>query len=495
MCRFVLCAAAALLTLGFAVAPALADDSDPCRNSTSEDRVAACSRLIQRKPTDSGAFYNRGLGYFRNKEYDRAIVDLDQAIKRDPKFATAYFSRGSVYLAEHEYDRAIADYDQGISVDANFAAVGYLNRGGVYNAKHEYDRAITEFDRAIKVAPKFAVAYFDRGMAYGYKGEHDRAIDDYEQAIRLDPNLAVAYFCRGEAYYDKREYDRAIADFDQAIRLNPKFAYWYNTRGLAYDGKGEYSRAITEYDEALRLDPNNALALRNRTRAQAALAAQPARVPTAATPQQISPAITAERRVALVIGNSDYRSATFLPNPRRDANAIADALRQTGFQTVQLATDIDRDGMVKALRTFREEADRADWALVYFAGHGIEINRANYLIPVDAKLADERDINDETVSYEAVLNAVGGAKALRILVLDACRVNPFKERMRPRARVQMELPMMGFAALNPCYKRISTKYDYYGNIILCQNQSLKYYAMKRLLIPCSAPNREFLASD
>jgi uncharacterized caspase-like protein len=130
------------------------------------------------------------------------------------------------------------------------------------------------------------------------------------------------------------------------------------------------------------------------------------------------------------MGNSDYRSVAVLPNPRRDARAVADALRQTGFQTVELAVDLDRDSMVKALRLFRDQADNADWALVYFAGHGIEINRVNYLIPTDARLADDRDVQAETVSFEDLMRAVGGARALRLVVLDACRNNPFRERMR-----------------------------------------------------------------
>jgi hypothetical protein len=136
------------------------------------------------------------------------------------------------------------------------------------------------------------------------------------------------------------------------------------------------------------------------------------------------------QRVALVIGNSEYRSAPVLPNPRRDAGAVADALRLAGFQAVELATDLDRDGMMKALRAFRDRADKADWAVVYFAGHGIEIERVNYLIPVDARLRDDRDVKAETVSYEELLSAAGGARALRVIVLDACRNNPFKDRMR-----------------------------------------------------------------
>ena len=131
-----------------------------------------------------------------------------------------------------------------------------------------------------------------------------------------------------------------------------------------------------------------------------------------------------------MIGNSEYRSAAFLPNPRRDAKAVADALRQTGFQAVEFAMDLDRDAMVKALHSFRDQADRADWALIYFAGHGIEIDRVNYLIPVDTRLVDDRDVKAETVSYEELLQTIGGARMLRLVVLDACRINPFKDSMR-----------------------------------------------------------------
>jgi hypothetical protein len=146
--------------------------------------------------------------------------------------------------------------------------------------------------------------------------------------------------------------------------------------------------------------------------------------------------VHAEKRIALVIGNSDYRSVAFLPNPRRDAKAVADTLREIGFDEVKLEMDLGRDAMVRALRVFREEADKADWAMIYFAGHGIEINRVNYLVPTDARLLDDRDVTTETVSYEELLATVGGAKALRLIVLDACRNNPFKDRMRRMAVVR-----------------------------------------------------------
>jgi hypothetical protein len=306
----------------------------------------------------------------------------------------------------------------------------YGKRGIAYHRKGEHDLAIADFARAIRLDPKNAVNYNNRGFAYSRKGEYERAIADLDQAVRLDPKLADAYDNRGEAYNGKGEYDLAIADFDQAIRLDPKLASAYNNRGNAYNHKGEYDRAIVDYDQALRLKPDLADGHQNRERAQVALATrrEPAK-PAAAIPQPAPVPAAPQRRVALVIGNSAYRAVAALPNPRRDAEAVADALRQTGFQTVELAVDLDHDGIVKALRAFRAQADKADWALVYFAGHGIEINRVNYLIPVDATLVDDRDVKTETVSYEELLSAIDGARALRLVVLDACRVNPFKERM------------------------------------------------------------------
>jgi tetratricopeptide (TPR) repeat protein len=306
----------------------------------------------------------------------------------------------------------------------------YGKRGIAYHLKGEYDLAISDFAQAIRLDPKNAVHYNNRGFTYSRKSQYERAIADLDQAIRLDPKLANAYDNRGEAHNRRGEYDRAIADFDQAIRLDPKLASAYNNRGNVHNYRGEYDLALADFEQVLRLKPDLADARENRERAQLAVAArrEPSK-PVAAVPQPAPPRAAPQHRVALIIGNSAYRAVAALPNPRRDAEAVADALRQTGFQTVQLAVDLDRDGMVKALRAFRAQADKADWALVYFAGHGIEINGVNYLIPVDATLVDDRDVKTETVSYEELLSAADGARVLRLVVLDACRINPFKERM------------------------------------------------------------------
>lgn len=137
-----------------------------------------------------------------------------------------------------------------------------------------------------------------------------------------------------------------------------------------------------------------------------------------------------ERRVALVIGNSAYRSAPVLPNPARDAASVAQALRTVGFQSVTLVNDVTREKAAEALREFAKEADKSDWALIYYAGHGIEIGGVNYIIPVDAKLASDRDVPLETIGLEQAMSAAEGAKKLRLILVDACRDNPFAHQIK-----------------------------------------------------------------
>jgi hypothetical protein len=133
--------------------------------------------------------------------------------------------------------------------------------------------------------------------------------------------------------------------------------------------------------------------------------------------------------VALVIGNSGYRSVETLPNPVNDANAVAAALRAHGFD-VTLANDLTRAEMLNALRSFRDVADRADIAMVYYAGHGMEISGRNYLVPVDARITDERDARLEMIELQDVLSQLSGARRMKAVFLDACRDNPFVTGMK-----------------------------------------------------------------
>jgi tetratricopeptide (TPR) repeat protein len=427
--------AAALLISIFAVESAAADDAATCARK-GPLAIAACDNWIRQEPKNAVAFWDRGEIYRTIGDFDHAIEDFNQAIKLDPKYALAYQRRSRAYYGKHEYDRAMADIEKALKLDPQDWGT-IMDRGLVYEAKGDVGRAFADYDQAIRLAPNSAsVAYVNRGHLYAERGDYESAIADYNQAINISPNNSTAYNNRGASYESRGNYDRAIADLTQAITINAKYAVAYRNRGLAYSIKGEHDRAIADFEAAIRLDPTDQLARQDLERAKAAGAAHPAKPPapaTAAAPEVgVTPATASaapEVRVALVIGNSAYQSVEHLADPRRDAEAVADALRQAGFQTVQLAEDVDYDAMMKALRSFRDAADTADWALIYFAGHGIEINGTNYLVPVDARLADERDVQAETVPYEDLLNTIGRAKVLRLIILDACRVNPFSEHM------------------------------------------------------------------
>ena len=137
----------------------------------------------------------------------------------------------------------------------------------------------------------------------------------------------------------------------------------------------------------------------------------------------------AGRRVALVIGNAAYQNASSLSNTINDATAMTRLFVKAGFDVIESRTDLGVVAFKRAIWDFMFTAHDADIAVVYFAGHGIEIRGSNYLIPVDAKLRSEYDAEDEAVSLERIILAVEPAKQLRLIILDACRDNPFISRM------------------------------------------------------------------
>ena len=138
----------------------------------------------------------------------------------------------------------------------------------------------------------------------------------------------------------------------------------------------------------------------------------------------------AANRVALVIGNSAYKNAALLANPANDAAIVEETLKKAGFDVVQTRTDLQATEMRRALRDFADTARDSDVAVVYYAGHGIELEGTNYLIPTDATLERDTDVYDEAFSLERVLLAIEPARQLRLVILDACRNNPFADKMK-----------------------------------------------------------------
>jgi uncharacterized caspase-like protein len=138
----------------------------------------------------------------------------------------------------------------------------------------------------------------------------------------------------------------------------------------------------------------------------------------------------AEKRVALVMGNSAYQSVNKLANPANDSGAIAETFKSAGFDVVDLKRDLKVAEMRRALRDFSDKVRDADVAVVYYAGHGMEIDGTNYVIPVDAVLERDIDAYDEAIPLDRILTVIEPAKTLRLVILDACRDNPFNQTMK-----------------------------------------------------------------
>ena len=138
----------------------------------------------------------------------------------------------------------------------------------------------------------------------------------------------------------------------------------------------------------------------------------------------------ADKRVALVIGNSAYQHVNRLPNPAKDAASMGDMLKKSGFDVVDAKEDVGNAEMRRMIRDFSDKVRDADVALVFYAGHGIEIDGTNYLLPVDTRLERDVDVDDEAVSLDRIVRILDPVKKLRLVILDACRDNPFQQTMK-----------------------------------------------------------------
>jgi tetratricopeptide (TPR) repeat protein len=384
------------------------------------------SKAIGIDPKNAFAHLVRGEGHWGKGKYDSAIADLSTAIELDPKLAIAYADRSGIHFKRAEFDQVIADATKAIDLDPQMA-IAYVRRSAGYFYERNYGASADDASKAIGLNPPedlSGIAYIDRGWALAKEGESDRALADFNKVIEANRNgraLAGAYSGRGFLDTKKGDYDQALADLDKAIEFwgdaqEYLVGYTFDTRGDVYAAKGEPDKAVADYRRAASLVAEN-------DEEHGQLLARIAELEKQIAPRQSG------SRLALVIGNSDYAAVGKLANPGRDAAAIAAALRDDGFEVTN-ADNVNRADFLAAINRFADTAASADLAVVYFAGHGLQLDGVNYLVPVDAKLAADRDVEDEAIPLERVISAVRGVRKLGLIIVDACRNNPFLASMR-----------------------------------------------------------------
>jgi tetratricopeptide (TPR) repeat protein len=457
--------------------PELGDDVATCRDRQNDvrARLDACERVIasgQAQPKDLAvALATRAEGLV-NRDFDKAIATFNEAIKTDPENLRIVVARGWAYQGKGQEDLAMADYNFALQKRPNLAAA-YNDRGTLYLRKGALQSALDDFSSAIRNAPTGVVALTNRARVETMNRDYDAALADFAKAQEIDSTAQQIYTNRCVTYTAMGKFDQALADCNNIVERMPKNQYALANRGDAYLAKGNLDAALKDYNTILGLNPNNVrahagrgqLSEKRRDMAQAradyrsaafALTRydEPDVAKARATAQERLSALTAQgpgaatgRRIALLIGNGAYKNVHPLDNPPRDAKLIADSLKDLGFQTVTLANDLTRDKFFETLRAFANEAEKADWAVVYYAGHGFEIGGVNYLVPVDARLAADKDAETEAVALEQVIASVGGARKLRLVMLDACRDNPFAPTMKRTMGVQ--LVDKGFSDIEP----------------------------------------------
>jgi tetratricopeptide (TPR) repeat protein len=452
-----------------------------------ESAIKDFTKAIEIDPRFVDAYMSRsGVLIYEKGDLDGGLTDIDRAISLDPKNGKAYSSRGEVMRQKGNLDQAIADHETAIRLNQTPESFG--NRALAWKDKGDLDRAIADYDDAIFLNPNFALAYAGRGEILRLKGEFVRSLADLDKAVGLNPKSAPSLYLRGKTLQETGALDRAIADYDEALRLIPGLAAVLTNRGLAYESKGDLPKARADFAEALKLPPlsdaettkpaqatarSHLAALIEREKEALEKAAREAKEAREKATREAKEALEAKamkaaefslatsnssqpaladpgRRVALVIGMSAYASHSALPNAKRDAQAVAASLRDVGFQTVVEGYDLNKRKLESTLQSFAQQAMTANWAVIYYAGHGIEVGGTNYLIPVDAKLATDRDVSFEAVPLDHVMLAADGAKKLHLVLLDACRDNPFARTMqRTDSLTSRSVVSRGLASIEP----------------------------------------------
>jgi tetratricopeptide (TPR) repeat protein len=416
--------------------------------------IDACNKIIALKVFKgeqlATIYFWRAFGWNKKGDYARVIADATETIRLQPSQA-AYNLRGSAYYDKGESDIAITDFDDALKLGPPNGTI-FHNRGNAWRAKGDYAKAIADYDAAIKADPRSAFSFQNRGIAKEAQGDLEGALADINQAIRLDPSLPQPLINRTAIWRARGELDRAIADGTEAIRLarekppvnvmtppNSVLISGYTHRALAYEAKGDYARARDDYKATLSIVASDAGSKANQATAKVRLSLvteatapiprdAPSPGPQPATQESPAPApspATAIRgtRTALVIGNGAYAHVKALPNPPNDARAVARSLREIGF-SVSEGIDLDRATMQKATRDFLRQAARAQVAVVYYAGHGVQIDGRNYLIPVDAELKPGASLTESMIDMDTIMAGLDDQIRTNILILDACRNNP-----------------------------------------------------------------------
>ncbi len=373
-------------------------------------------------------------------QFDNALSDLARAIRADPKISSHYVQRALILERLDRFSEARADLDAAVKLDPGNQNA-WINRAMLWARYGDFDQAFADYNRAEATGGSQTwYALSGRARLAVVLGEPLRGFSDWTKAAETSPLPLLAAQFHVRAGNLARDYlkdlDKAQQSYGRALAVLPTYADALVQRGLAYERANRFDDATNDYRKAGEIARSDALqkaiydyslfrleVLRARRARKAGNLALPPNINVLSRTALIGK--EQGRRIALVIGNAAYANVPPLMNSDRDAESIGEALSEAGFAKVTVGTNLDRSQLEAVLQQFARDAGGADWAMIYYAGHGIEVDGINYAIPVDASMDTLRDAPSRAISINQMTAAVGAARDLRMIVLDACRDDPF----------------------------------------------------------------------
>jgi tetratricopeptide (TPR) repeat protein len=453
-----------------------------------EDAVTDFNSSISLKSDYAKSYVYRGASnYFISKD-DAALTDLNLAIALDPKIADAFYYRGLVKYQKSDDAGAVEDFTKSIEIKPMYDA--YYYRGAARYMLKNYEGALSDYNMSAALKPEYYQAWLEKGMACYMLAKDDDAISNFNKAIALNPKSGKAFYYRGQSKSYKGDKAGADADTKKAEELgysaggnkgtnsstysttksagpaslispsiptvdwlNPILDHMNITEDkLMLQACLKSSEAITscklfvndsEIPAQLTSQPNNndckTILKQNVVLKQGgnvikiSLVNAKGESTTETRSINVNKALDAkpgEKRIALVIGNSGYTNSGQLKNPVNDAELMAATLGKLGFYVIK-RTNADKKTMEDAIKEFSKKLPEYNVILFYYAGHGMQIDGVNYLLPIDVTLMDKSDAKFEAVSVNFVVEELERyPNNTSVVILDACRNNPFRSFSR-----------------------------------------------------------------
>lgn len=400
----------------------------------------------------SSDYYWRGYSHYSLKNHLLAIEDLQISIQEDPNSKWALFYLGECLLSTEKYSEAIRNFNQAIAKGLRDSRV-YNAKGRAYYHTKNYQQSLLNYEKAYEMDKNDMTNLSAQAMPLAYMGQYEQALQKISESKKSN-SKGVSYFdfmeARIHTIFNKSA--EAINSMDQAFKGG--FENW-DAMNLYYD---DFAKIKNNPRFLQLLIDNQAMVAVVDNSANSQLMADLSTFNSSPIKfqEQLEEAQNEVKnntnvsndkdhfikKVALVIGNANYNEAP-LNNTLNDALLMANELRNVGFEVMD-HYNLDKSGMRQAMRDFskRLESEKGV-ALFYYAGHGMQSGGTNFLVPVNAQIESDFEIEVECVKMDLVLHMLQLAEnKMNIVIMDACRNNPFGTASRSTAQRGFVIPQI-----------------------------------------------------